>query len=201
MSPPDPHDFEAMYAHDEAPWDIGRPQHAFIDAMANGQLTGNVLDVGCGTGEHSLLAAAKGLNVTGVDVSSTAIGRARSKARERSIDARFLTADLTADPPTDLGERFDTVIDCGTFHVFTNAMRVPFQRFLAAHTHPGSRYLMLCFSDQAPGTSGPRRLSEQSIRAGFAPDWDLTSIDPSIIETTIPNVTIPAWFAALTRQT
>ena len=200
MSPPDPHDFEAMYAHNDAPWDIGRPQQAFKDATAKGLLTGKVLDVGCGTGEHSLLAAAAGLEVTGVDLSSTAIGRARSKARHRSINAQFLTADLTADPPPNLGGQFDTIIDCGTFHVFTNAMRVPFQQFLTAHTKVGSRYFMLCFSDKAPGTSGPRRLSQESIRAGFAPNWELTAIEESIIETTIPNVTIPAWFAVLTRQ-
>ena len=189
-----------MYAHNDAPWDIGRPQQAFKDAIAEGLLTGKVLDVGCGTGEHSLLAGAAGLEVTGVDVSSTAIGRARSKARDRSINAQFLTADLTADPPPNVGGRFDTIIDCGTFHVFTNAMRLPFQQFLTAHTKAGSRYFMLCFSDKAPGTSGPRRLSQESIRAGFAPNWELTAIEESIIETTIPNVTIPAWFAVLTRQ-
>lgn len=199
MSPPDPHDFEEMYARNEAPWDIDRPQTAFQTAATQGLLTGTVLDVGCGTGEHSLLAASRGHPVTGVDLSPTAIGRARRKAKQRSQPAQFLTADVTADPPPSLDQVFDTVLDCGTFHVFTNAMRTRYLQFLNAHTAPGSRYLLLCFSDKAPGSTGPRRLSEESIKTGFKPKWELTSIEESTIETTIPNVTIPAWFAVLTR--
>src|SRR4029079_10454222 len=43
------------------PWDIGRPQPAFHALTAAGTITGRVLDVGCGTGEHTLMCAAIGL--------------------------------------------------------------------------------------------------------------------------------------------
>jgi hypothetical protein len=39
--------FESHYAG-QAPWDIGKPQKAFIDVAD--LITGSVLDVGCGTG-------------------------------------------------------------------------------------------------------------------------------------------------------
>ena len=45
------------------PWDIGRPQPA-IEPLS---FSGRVLDVGCGTDEHALLAASRGLEATGVD--------------------------------------------------------------------------------------------------------------------------------------
>jgi predicted RNA methylase len=56
-----PPDWDAVYAAGmPPPWDIGRPQPAFVRLARSGVLAGRVLDVGCGTGEHALLAAAHG---------------------------------------------------------------------------------------------------------------------------------------------
>src|SRR6266568_3429515 len=44
------------------PWDIGRPQPAFLTLAEAGAIQGRVLDVGCGTGEHVLMCAALGLD-------------------------------------------------------------------------------------------------------------------------------------------
>ena len=54
-------DFEDSYAG-KPPWDIDRPQPAFVALAESGLVTGRVLDVGCGTGEHALMAAAMGLS-------------------------------------------------------------------------------------------------------------------------------------------
>jgi SAM-dependent methyltransferase len=62
------------------PWDIGQPQPAFVRLAEPGMLTGQLLDVGCGTGEHTLLAASYGADALGVDVSPLAIEQARGKA-------------------------------------------------------------------------------------------------------------------------
>ncbi|MFI8950584.1 class I SAM-dependent methyltransferase [Streptomyces sp. NPDC053750] len=67
---------------------------------------GDVLDLGCGTGSLSLLAAEQGHRVTGVDRSPAMVELARGKLAGR--DAVFLTGDA-ATPP--VGEqRFDTVL-------------------------------------------------------------------------------------------
>ena len=54
---PDRSTFESAYAG-QAPWDIGRPQKAFVDVAD--QITGSVLDAGCGTGENALFFAEPG---------------------------------------------------------------------------------------------------------------------------------------------
>src|SRR5437764_1293427 len=72
--------------------DIGRPQTAFLELARAGELRGRVLDVGCGTGEHALMAAGIGLDATGVDSSPRAIGM-EAKAKERGLPARFLVCD------------------------------------------------------------------------------------------------------------
>ncbi|MBF8172438.1 class I SAM-dependent methyltransferase [Streptomyces olivaceus] len=67
---------------------------------------GDVLDLGCGTGSLSLLAAEQGHRVTGVDLSPAMVALARAKLAGR--DAVFLTGDAAAPP---VGEqRFDTVL-------------------------------------------------------------------------------------------
>jgi 2-polyprenyl-3-methyl-5-hydroxy-6-metoxy-1,4-benzoquinol methylase len=76
-------DFDALYAAGTPAWDIGRPQSAFRALSDIGRLAGNVLDVGCGTGEHALMATASGLDATGLDASATAIDIARRKAEKR----------------------------------------------------------------------------------------------------------------------
>ena len=61
---PDRSTFESAYAG-QAPWDIGRPQQAFLDAAD--RITGSILDAGCGTGDNALFFASRGQKVTGID--------------------------------------------------------------------------------------------------------------------------------------
>jgi 2-polyprenyl-3-methyl-5-hydroxy-6-metoxy-1,4-benzoquinol methylase len=81
--------YEAAY-QTTPPWDIGEPQPAFANLAADGRLRGRVLDVGCGTGEHVLMAAAAGCEATGIDITSTAIRLAEAKARECGVSAHFI---------------------------------------------------------------------------------------------------------------
>jgi cyclopropane fatty-acyl-phospholipid synthase-like methyltransferase len=187
--------FDAMYRGLTPPWDIGRPQPAFQALAAAGALVGRVLDVGCGTGEHAIMAARLGLTAVGVDLSPTAIELAEAKARERGVIVRFMVAD-GLDLPV-LGERFDTVLDCGFFHVLDDPARVTFATGLRAVMSTGGRYHMLCFSDRMPGTVGPRRVSREEIRSTFADGWSVESIEPAVIETTVPDRAAVAWHATI----
>lgn len=67
-----------------------------------------LLDVGCGTGIYALDLAARGLDVTGVDVSLPMLERAGAKAAERGLAAKFLEADALQLPFDD--GSFDAVI-------------------------------------------------------------------------------------------
>ncbi len=186
------HDFDAIYASETPPaWDIGRPQPAFDRLAKAGSLVGSVLDVGCGTGEHALLAASLGHESLGLDLSVKAIELAKTKATERGIGARFLVAD--AFRLVDLDEQFDTVLDCGLFHVFDDDERERFVHSLAAAVPPGGRYHMLCFSDRQPGDWGPRRVSQDEIRAAFSEGWDLGPIEPTVIDLTWDPAGALAW--------
>jgi cyclopropane fatty-acyl-phospholipid synthase-like methyltransferase len=182
------------------PWDIGRPQPAFLRLAGRGLLSGRLLDAGCGTGEHALLAAARGAEATGVDVSPRAIARARDKAAERGLQARFEVADVLS--PGELGLAFDTVIDSGVFHVFDDVNRVRYVNSLAGVLRPGGSCYLTCFSDRQPGEYGPRRVSQDELRAAFSDGWTITGIEASVFEINPGSLPVPAaqaWLAAIQR--
>ena len=193
-------EWDSSYEGSAPPWDIGRPQPAFVRLADSGLLSGRLLDAGCGTGEHVLLAAAHGADAMGVDLSGLAIEKARAKAAERGLTARFEVADaLHLDR---LGKTFDTVTDSGVFHVFDDADRARYVTSLAGVTEPGGTYYMMCFSDSQPGVWGPRRVREEEIRAAFADGWEIVSLTPDqfSINSIEGTSTAQAWLAVIRRR-
>ena len=68
-----------------------------------------ILDVGCGTGELSLLLEGMGHQITGIDLSDEMLSVARSKAKASQLKARFMTGDAESLNFDD--ESFDAVIN------------------------------------------------------------------------------------------
>ena len=106
----------------------------------------------------------------------------------------------------DLPEVFDSVIDSGLFHVFSDEDRKRYVEGLASASKPGGRLSLLCFSDEEPGTQGPRRVSKKELHDAFAQGWAIESIEPSRYEVR-PDLTDlafseggpRAWFAVVRR--
>jgi SAM-dependent methyltransferase len=193
--------FEDLYAG-KAPWDIGKPQETFT-AVAD-RVTGRVLDAGCGTGELALFLAARGHRVVGIDFVEEAIRRARAKAAKRGLSVEFLVKDATA--LMEWNERFASVIDCGLFHCFSDDDRRRYVRGLARVLEPGGRLFLMCFSDDEPGSEGPRRVSRQELYDAFADGWEVETVQPRRFEVN-PEFTElkfsdggpKAWFASVCR--
>ncbi len=143
------------------------------------------------------MAAELGLDVTGIDFSPKAIRLAKQKARERNLDAHFVVADALG--LGSRGDKYDTVLDCGLYHVFDDNDRARFVRSLSATIEPGARYFMLCFSDSQPGDWGPRRVSRAEIQSSFSDGWHIESIEKSQIEVTIDPVGARAWLAVIAK--
>lgn len=181
------------------PWDIGRPQPAFERALDEGTIRGRVLDVGCGTGEHVLLFAQRGLDVTGIDFVPKAIDIAKQKAAQRGISrAKFLVGDALE--LARLGATFDTVTDAGCYHSFTDAERRTFDASLAGALKHGGRFVMLCFSERETSPGGPRRLTEREIRDAFRPPaWLVESVRPERFVADLPGGGAEAWLVIVRR--
>jgi cyclopropane fatty-acyl-phospholipid synthase-like methyltransferase len=199
---PDKNTFASLYSG-QAPWDIGKPQKPFMDIAD--QITGSVLDAGCGTGDNALFFASRGNKVTGIDFLEEPIKRAKGKAAQRTLSATFLVKDATT--LKDWSERFDNVIDCGLFHVFSDDDRKNYVAGLATVLKPGGRLFLLCFSNEEPGTQGPRRISQKELHEAFTDGWAVESIKPTRFEA-LPNLKDftfseggpKAWFAVVRRK-
>jgi len=188
-----------------APWDIGRAQPVFVALAEAGEITSPILDSGCGSGENALALAERGLEVVGVDVAPNAIAKARVKAAERGLSVEFVVGDVL-----NLGHvtgttgrpRFATVIDSGCFHVFDDAERAQYVQSLAGVVRPGGIVHLLCFSDQVPGTLGPRRVSRAELESAFADGWTAERIEEASFEVNpdFPLGRPDAWLARIVRS-
>jgi ubiquinone/menaquinone biosynthesis C-methylase UbiE len=83
--------------------------------------SGNVLDLGCGEGLYSLLFAAEGYEVLGVDISSSAVKWAQRRAIEQGLtNAQFRIGDVTR--LSDFAhEQFDVVLSVHCYHCLSDA--------------------------------------------------------------------------------
>lgn len=190
-------DWEEIYAG-RPRWDIGRPQPALLALARSGAITGRVLDVGCGTGEHVLMCAAAGLDATGIDIAATAIRAARLKAQQRRLTARFLRHDVRR--LSELGERFDTVLDSGLLvHVLDSEEdRTAYLDGLRAVMAPAGRYFVLCFRDAQDATRA-RHLHREDVTACFTEGWRIDAMEATTLDSRTDRDGIPAWLIALTR--
>jgi cyclopropane fatty-acyl-phospholipid synthase-like methyltransferase len=100
---------------------------------------------------------------------------------------------------TDLDERFDTVLDCGMFHLLRGEERLRFADSLRAVLPPGGRYFMMCFSDQQPGYGAAQRISRHEIIGTFCDGLRIDSIEPTRQEENRPPGSVPAWLVKITR--
>lgn len=209
MSTPAPSRFQDAYLTGEPPWVIGEPQPAVVAAEADGLFRGRVLDLGCGTGEHTVLLAARGYEVVGADSAPAALERARAVAAARGVDATFVAADALQ--PTDL-RGFDTVLDSALFHIFDAEDQARYADALRDVLVDGGRVVLLGL---APGPAFGPEVTDDEIRVAFSrPGWTLEELRESTYRGRVPDdeqaarlgvpvgghVDLPAWLAVARRS-
>jgi len=93
--------WEDCYVNKETPWDKGEPSPGLVDFLSEKQdlKSGTVCVPGCGMGHDALAWAAKGFEVTGVDVAPTAVKRACEHAKSKSQSCSFEIGNFLDDSP------------------------------------------------------------------------------------------------------
>jgi SAM-dependent methyltransferase len=186
--------FERFYQSDQRPpWDLDGPTPFVVDLESRRQFRGQVLDAGCGSGENALYLASRGHSVVGIDAAPSAIARATRKAHERGLrNVTFVEADACDIPGFDAA--FDTVLDCGFFHVLSAADQARYVRALQRATRPGATLHLLCFSDANPPLTDQRPVgcfthgvSEAELRQAFGERWVLAALTPSHSTLPVPG--------------
>lgn len=141
--------WEEHYAERDRVWS-GHVNVQFADVVSD-LPPGRALDLGCGEGADAVWLAERGWNVVAVDVSETALGRARGAASSRGVSDRidFIQLDLSDSFP-------DGTFDLISSQFLHSTVRLDRQRILADAAHavrPGGLLVIVDHGSAPPWVS------------------------------------------------
>jgi len=130
---------------EKIPWQRTQADY-FVRVVDAGNIKiGTALDLGCGTGMKSIYLAQKGFEVTGVDISETAIRIAKENALKAKVKISFIVANAT-DLSFLKNKKFDFILDWANLHGIPKNERKDYIRETAKHIKWGGMLLLRCFS-------------------------------------------------------
>lgn len=146
---------------------------------------GQALDLGCGTGIWSINLAERAWQVTGVDVVPKAIRRARERAKEAGVDARFVEGDVTALRDAGIEPGFEFIVDFECFNHLNDSQRRAVGREVSGVAAPGATMLMLVWG-RGRRWPLPPGATAGDIEAAF-PGWKITDEDVYAAQSALPG--------------
>ena len=138
---------------------------------------GKFLDLGTGPGTQAAELSKKGFDVTGSDISPTAI----QKAKKNFDNVRFVQDDILNSKFED--EYFDYILDRGCFHVFSEIEREKYKKQMQRILKKGGLVFLKCISKKDAsmgGNKGPHKFSEEQIRDFFRDQFDIIKIKDTV---------------------
>lgn len=193
-------DWEGVYESgsvETLPWFYEQLDPDVDAALARlGRSSGRLLDLGTGPATQAIALAARGFEVTGSDLSPSAIAKAEARAAAAGVRVTFVVDDVLA---SKLAGPFDVVLDRGCFHVMPPERRAEYAATLARLVAPGGHLLLKTFSANEPGDQGPFRFTPDMIRAVFEGPFEVRSIDETVYQGTRDPLPI-ALFSVLVRR-
>ncbi|MGB7296176.1 MAG: class I SAM-dependent methyltransferase [Candidatus Aminicenantales bacterium] len=160
----------------EIPWHSGQPDRHLVRLVNQGQIPkGRVLDMCSGDGTNSLYLASRGYEVSGVDISGTAVRIARERCQKRKLSCAYEVGDVLN---LSLKQSFDFVFDRGCFHHISKDEKPSYVAALKKLLRPGGKFFLLCFSDKNPPFE--KNLTRHDIQGYFGRDFRIHYIKDSV---------------------
>jgi SAM-dependent methyltransferase len=154
---------------------------------------GRFLDLGTGPGTQAFQLAKRGLDVTGADISETAI----LKAKQLFTNVRFVTDDFLNSKLPD--HSFDFILDRGCFHVFEPSKRQKYVEQVKRILDKNGILFLKCFSINETRDKGPYHFSKHEIKDIFNKYFTIESIKDTVYYGTL-NPLPKALFAVMKKK-
>jgi SAM-dependent methyltransferase len=169
--------------------------NATVAAVVSDLEPGTALDVGSGEGGDVVWLAEHGWRATGVDVSATAVDRAKRLADDRGVEVDF----RVGDGATAVDDEFD-LVSASFLHSWEHDFpRIRLLREAASRVAPGGRLLVVSHAGSPPWAH--EMAAHAPILRTPADELALLDLDPAIwrpeiVEVRSRNVTAPDGTAA-----
>jgi SAM-dependent methyltransferase len=163
---------------DRIPWNIQEPPEALVRLVESGKLLPcRTIDFGCGAGNYAVWLARQGFEVTGIDISPSAIDLARKNAAKQGVGCTFVVADVLGDL-RDVDGPFDFGFDWELLHHIFPDDRPRYMANVARLLRPGGKYLSVCFHEDDPqfGGSGKYRTTPIGTVLYFSSEDELRDL-------------------------
>lgn len=139
---------------DEIPWNMEAPPQLLVELVDTGKVKPcRAIDLGCGAGNYAIYLAERGFDVTGVDISPTAIEIARKNADKKALKCDFFVADVVEEL-NKLNLTWDFAYDWGFLHHILPEQRQKYVEGVYRILNPSCKYLSVCFSEKDAGFGG-----------------------------------------------
>ena len=170
--------WEQRYADSERIW--SGKVNATLAAVARDLTPGDSIDLGCGEGGDVLWLAEQGWRAHGLDISATAVGRAREEAAARGLEnASFTATDLSAwRPDPDSAD----LVTASFFQSNVELDRIAILRTAASALRSGGHLVVISHAAPPPwaGKNGPQMLSARDDAAQLdlsSDEWTIEEAD------------------------
>jgi cyclopropane fatty-acyl-phospholipid synthase-like methyltransferase len=144
-------------------WSAGSANPEIVSLVYKGVIKekSKILEVGCGLGAESVFLAARGMNVTAMDLSEDAIEKCKRISEVYGLNINWMVHDLLGEELFD--EEFDIITDQGCFHHMHEDEREIYADRVYKYLKPGGMLILRAFSDKIPGGPQPRRVSSDNL--------------------------------------
>ncbi len=148
---------------EQIPWNNETPPELLVELIDSGKIRPcRAIDLGCGAGNYAVYLASRDFDVTGGDLSPTAIKIAKENAERKGIKCNFIAADVVEELDK-INEAWDFAYDWGLLHHILPERRQKYVENVYRILNRGGKYLSLCFSQQDTGFGGSGKFRESSL--------------------------------------
>ena len=188
-------DWETRFAADDTPWERPGLHPAMLAWAEAGALEPGmrIIIPGCGRSPELAFLAAHGLDVTGADLSSTALAFQRQALDKAGLDATLLEGDVLAHRPA---TPYDRVYEQTFLCAIPPRLRVDYERLLCEWLKPGGHLLALFMQKDEPG-GPPYGCALPAMHELFPADRWVWPPDNSFVECPHPSLGAKAELAGV----
>jgi len=166
-------DWDQSYQNNETPWERGEPAPPLVEYLESHSISGRVLVPGCGLGHDVRLVASMGCDALGVDLSETALNRARAYKDPEQGSVSYQLADMLDANNGIRGASFDYVFEHTCFCAIDPGLRKDYVNAVQRHLKPRGYFLAILFTNLDDPEGPPFATSHAEVENLYSPVFEI----------------------------